>query len=204
MFHPHSIQNNGPIHQESTSCVYIPNIIPSDQHNNIQYQPVCLEASEHQFIVTLMFSFPHVFNASQGEMSSWGFLKEILFVYDCAVVWLQCPQNEFWLVLSCCYVFANVSVWCRLHATIMWQHVGSAARDLRKWLARMRWHVSCVHDGKEAFISVRELFVFLERTYGCVRQCLITQSQGPGLCHNPGTLTHLWSGGFLNFFPNFI
>lgn len=101
--------------------------------------PVCLEASEHQFIIIIMFSFHNLFNASQGEMSSWGFLMEILFVYDCAVMWLQCPHSEVWLVLSCCYVFANVSAWCRLHAT-MW-HVGSAAQALRKCLTRMRWHV---------------------------------------------------------------
>lgn len=55
--------------RESGSCVYDLNTIPSNQYNNIEYQPVCLEASEHQFIVTIMFSFPLLFSASQGEMS---------------------------------------------------------------------------------------------------------------------------------------
>lgn len=165
--------------RESASCVYIPNIIPSNQYN-IQYQPVCLEASEHQFIVTIMFSFPHLFNASQGEMLSWGFLKEILFVYDCAIVWLQCPHSEFWLVLSCCYVFANVSVWCCLHATIMWQHVGSAAQALRKWLTRMRWHMcpACMMERKRLYLWEKCLCFWSERMVVCVSVWL----------HNPKVL----------------
>lgn len=56
--------------------------------------------------------FHHRFNASQGEMPSWGFLKEVLFVYDSCwlwVMWLQCPHSEVWPVLSCCDAFANMT-----------------------------------------------------------------------------------------------